>query len=119
MKRIIGLAVALMAPWMANATTNADLLTGHPLEAKYTDYIAVEGTVQNINTEDNLIEIQDRNGSIRTFSLDPNTHVWKGTESANIEDVQTGTPVLVKYQRDDQMVSTLATDYETEGFAAP
>lgn len=80
----------------------AAVVLDHPQERKFTQWIAMSGTVDSIDAEAHKIKIAGRN-----FDLAYDVQVVRGDSYGVLSDVKTGDKVSIRYLRAGLVVTTI------------
>ncbi len=80
----------------------AAVVLDHPQERKYTQWIAMTGTIDSVDAEAHKIQIGGRE-----FALDHDAQVIRGDSYGALSDLKTGDTVTVRYLRAGLVVTSI------------
>lgn len=86
---------------------SAQVILDHPQERKYTQWIAVSGTVDSVDVDAKKLRLKTDKGGTWEFSVDPDVRVIRGESLGSLSDVKTGDNVSVRYLRAGLVVTTI------------
>ena len=113
-RHLMALATLALGVGAVHATTNMDLATNNLDEAKYTQWITLDGTIESIDTENDMIQIKTENGTVRDFALSPDVNVERNNQTAEVSELSVGDQVKIHYLRDGRLVTTVKSQYDND-----